>query len=238
MDQLRLLTFGGLGLLVGGVATTGSATRRRRLALLALLAVARDRGLSRDKVQAYLWPESDTERAQHGLNQLIYFQRHHLGGGDLILGRKTLRLNRAAITTDVWDFEDALNSGSHEVAVRLYTGPFLDGFFLRGAPGFDRWVEEQRSRLAAGCAQAVGMLAAAAAAQGDHHRALEWLRRAAELSPFDTDTALRLAEAWVAIGDRAAALQSAQRHEELLRTELGLGPDPRIAHMLEQLRGG
>ncbi len=72
MAQLRLLTFGGLNLLVGGHATTGSATRRRRLALLALLAVARDRGLNRDKVQAYLWPESDTERARHGLNQLVY----------------------------------------------------------------------------------------------------------------------------------------------------------------------
>jgi hypothetical protein len=53
-EQLRLLTFGGLNLLVGGYTTTGAATGRRRLALLALLAVARDRGLNRDKVQAYL----------------------------------------------------------------------------------------------------------------------------------------------------------------------------------------
>jgi DNA-binding SARP family transcriptional activator len=48
MEQLRLLTFGGLNVLVAGHATTGSATQRRRLALLALLAVARDRGLNRD----------------------------------------------------------------------------------------------------------------------------------------------------------------------------------------------
>src|SRR5213083_1528015 len=148
MEPLRLLTFGGLNLLVGGYATTGSATRRRRLALLALLAVPRDRGLNRDKVQAYLWPESDTERARHGLNQLVYFQRRHLGSGDLFLGKKTLRLNRAMITTDVWDFEDALDAGAHEVAVRLYAGPFLDGFFVREAPGFERGVDEQRRRLA------------------------------------------------------------------------------------------
>src|ERR1043166_1416139 len=77
MEQLRLLTFGGLNVLVGGHATTGSATQRRRLALLALLAVARDRGLNRDKVQAYLWPESDVERARHRLNPLVYFPRPH-----------------------------------------------------------------------------------------------------------------------------------------------------------------
>src|SRR5438477_12553057 len=135
MQQLRLLTLGGLNLLVGGHATTGSATRRRRLALLALLAVPRDRGLNRDKVQAFLWPESDTERARHGLNQLVYFQRRHLGSEDLFLGKKPLRLNRSLITTDVWDFEDALDAGTPDVAVRYYVGSFLDGLYMREEPG-------------------------------------------------------------------------------------------------------
>ena len=71
--QLRLLTFGGVNLRVGDSTMTGAATGRRRLALLVLLAVARDRGLNRDKVQAYLWPESDAEQARHGLNQMVYF---------------------------------------------------------------------------------------------------------------------------------------------------------------------
>jgi len=220
---------------VGGYTTTGAATGRRRLALLALLAVARDRGLNRDKVQAYLWPESDTERARHGLNQMVYFQRRHLDTGDVFLGKKTLRLNRAVITSDVWDFEDALDAGAHEAAVRLYAGSFLDGFFLREAPGFERWVDDQRRRLAERCAQAFGVLAAAAATQ---HQAVEWLRRAAELNPYHTDTVLRLANAWVAIGDRAAAIRCAQQHADLLRAELGLPPDASLVRMIEQLRAG
>src|SRR6266852_5757366 len=235
MDQLRLLTFGGLNLRVSGQAMTGAVSGRHRLALLALLAVARDRGLNRDKVQAYLWPESDAERARHGLNQLVYFQRRHLDSGELFLGKKTLRLNPAVITTDVWDFEDALDTGAHEVAVRLYAGSFLDGFFLREVPGFERWVDDQRRRFAERCAQAFGLLAAAAATQ---HQAVEWLRRAAELNPYHTDTVLRLANAWVAIGDRAAAIRCAQHHADLLRTELGLPPDASLVSMIEQLRGG
>jgi len=235
MDQLRLLTFGGLNLLVGGQATTGSATRRRRLALLALLALARDRGLNRDKVQAYFWPESDTKQARHGLNQLVYFQRRHLDSDDLFLGKKTLRLNQSLITTDVWDFEDALDAGIPDVAVQLYAGAFLDGFFLREAPGFERWADDQRRRLADRCALALSLLAAAAATK---HEAVEWWRRAAELNPYSTDTVLRLADAWVAIGDRAAAVRCAQQHADLLRTELGLPPDPKVVSMIEHLRGG
>src|SRR5689334_18970532 len=135
MEQLRLLTFGGLTLLVGGLATTGATTRRRRLALLALLALARDRGINRDKIHDYLWPESDVERARRGLNQLLYVQRHRVEDGDLFLGKKTPRLNPAVITCDVWEFEDALDAGALGAAVRLYTGPFLDGFFIKEAPG-------------------------------------------------------------------------------------------------------
>jgi len=235
MEQLRLLTFGGVSLRLGDSTLTGAATGRRRLALLVLLAVARDRGLNREKVQSYLWPESDTEQARHGLNQMVYFQRRHLDSEDLFLGKKTLRLNRALITADVWDFEDALDAGAHEVAVRLYAGSFLDGFFLREAPGLERWADDQRRRLAERCAQAFSVLAGAA---GTKHEAVEWWRRAAELNPYHTDTMVRLANAWVAIGDRAAAIRCAQQHADLLRAELGLPPDPKLVRMIEQLRDG
>jgi len=233
MEQLRLLTFGGVSLRLGDSTLTGAATGRRRLALLVLLAVARDRGLNREKVQSYLWPESDTEQARHGLNQMVYLQRRHVDSEDLFLGKKTLRLNRALITADVWDFEDALDAGTHEVAVRLYAGSFLDGFFLREAPGFERWADDERRRLAERCAQAFGLLAAAAATP---RQALEWWRRAADLNPYDTETVLHLAQASVAIGDRAAAVRCAEQHADLLRTELDLPPDPKVMRLIEQLR--
>src|SRR5205814_2687931 len=91
--MLRLRTFGGLSLSRGTENLTGAITQRRRLAILALLATARDAGLSRDKLQAYLWPESDAERARHVLNQLLYAQRRQVGHNTLFVGRKTLRLN-------------------------------------------------------------------------------------------------------------------------------------------------
>jgi DNA-binding SARP family transcriptional activator len=237
MERLRLLMFGGLTLRTGSEATTGASTRRHRLALLALLAIVRDRGLDRDKILAYFWPESDTEHARHGLNQLLYFQRHHLDDGGLFFGRKTLRLNPAVITTEVWEFEDALAAGDNEAAVQLYAGPFLDGFFLRGAPQFERWADDQRRRLEKRCAQAIMALARAAAVRGDQHQALAWWRRAAEVNPFDSETARHLIESALAVGDRSAAVRHAHDHADLLRTELSLDPDPAVMQMIDQLRG-
>jgi DNA-binding SARP family transcriptional activator len=235
-EQLRLEMMGGITLFVGGEATTGAATRRRRLALLALLAVARDRGMNRDKIQAYLWPESDSERARHGLNQLLYFQRHHLEDDGLILGQKTLRLNPALITCDMWDVEDALAEADHEAVATLYRGSFLDGFHMRGSPTFEKWVDQQRSRLEQRCLEAIRALACAAAAHGDARAAASWWRRALEIDPFDSEMVLRLVEASIASGDRAGALQHAQRHVDLLRSELGLAPDPGVLAAIQRLR--
>jgi DNA-binding SARP family transcriptional activator len=131
--MLRLQTFGGLTLFRDTENLTGAATQRRRLAILVLLAVAGDTGMGRDKLLAYLWPESDAERARHVLNQLLYAQRRQVGDDALFLGRKTLRLNPAVISSDVSACDQALAAGDLEAAVALYGGPFLDGFFLKDA---------------------------------------------------------------------------------------------------------
>jgi hypothetical protein len=62
--MLRSRLFGGLTLARGEENLTGAVSQRRRLALLALLAVAQDTGMSRDKLLGWLWPESEAERAR------------------------------------------------------------------------------------------------------------------------------------------------------------------------------
>jgi DNA-binding SARP family transcriptional activator len=234
--MLRLRTFGGLSLARGEEDLTGAITQRRRLAILAILAVAGRHGLSREKLQAYLWPESDAGAARHVLNQLIYAQRRQVGDEALFLGRKTLRLNPAVMWADVTAFEAALADRDLEAAAELYRGPFLDGFFVKEAPGFERWVEDQRAGLARRAMAALTSLAERDALVGDHRAAVERLLRAAAIDPYDTGAALALVQSLAAAGDRAGALVAARRHEELLRQELGVAPDPRFQTAVAGLR--
>ena len=233
--MLRLTTFGGLTLARGAEDLTGAATQRRRLALLVLLAVAGSVGMSRDKLLAYLWPESDLERARHVLNQLLYAQRQQVGD-DLFLGRKTLRLNPALITSDVGGFEQGLAGGDLATAAGLYAGPFLDGFFVKDAPEFERWVEEQRARLAQLALEAMRALAESSESTGDGGAAVRWWRRAATIDPFDARVALRLVTALGAVGDRPGALREASRYEARLGRELGVMPDAAFADAVARLR--
>jgi DNA-binding SARP family transcriptional activator len=233
---LRLLTFGGLGLLRDGVPIRGPAAQRRRLTLLAVLAAAgRGAGVSRDKLLGYFWPEQDEESARRALNQGIYMLRRELGGR-LVAGTSELALDAAVIGSDLQDFEEALNIGDVETAVELYRGPFLDGVHVDDAPDLERWVETQRSRLRLRLLRAIEESAAKAASAGNATQAARHWMRAAELEPLDGRIAVALATAMAAAGDSAGALRHADEYESRLRAELGLSPTPETASALSAFR--
>lgn len=71
--KYRLRAFGGLSIDIYDHSTKAPATQRKALALLALLASAGERGISRDKITAFLWPESDKEQARNALSRSSCF---------------------------------------------------------------------------------------------------------------------------------------------------------------------
>jgi serine/threonine-protein kinase len=234
--MLQLRTLGGLWIEGESGPLTGAAAQRRRLALLALLACVGERGVSRDKVLAFLWPESDAERGRHLLSQSVYVLRRDLGDDAILTSGDDLRLNGAVVTSDCCEFLRAAAADELEAAAGLYAGPFLDGFFLSDAPEFERWVDAERSRLAAKAVRVLESLAERAARAGDHARSADWWRRLAVLEPLSARAAVGLMTALAAAGDRGGALQHARIHEALLRSELDAAPDPEVAALAERLR--
>jgi len=234
--MLRLRTFGGLSLDENGRAYPRAQIQRRRLALLALLAGAGERGLSRDKIYLYLWPESDPERARNALNQSVFAVRRDLGADVLTTAGGELRLNPDVITSDVAEFRASAEKALIERAVTLYGGPFLDGFHLADVPEFERWVTAEREQLARLAVRSLKTLGTEASNRGDHEVAAGWWRRLAAIDPLDTTATLGLMNALVAAGDRAAALRHVRVYETLLHEELGAAPDPAVVALAERLR--
>lgn len=236
--MLQLRTFGGLTLRQDGENITGVATQRRQLALLALLAVAGDEGISREKLLAYLWPEKDTERARHTLNQLLYMQRRLTEDPEVFQGRKTLRVYPELIETDVRGFREALDRNDGEAAVAIYRGPFLDGFFLDKAPAFEEWAAEWRQRFARRYLDILADLAVRSESKGELDVALEWRRRAAAVDPLDPGLVRAHAEAFLQCGNRAGALRVLAAHRERLHDELGIEPELELRQMEDRIRNG
>jgi TolB-like protein/DNA-binding SARP family transcriptional activator/Flp pilus assembly protein TadD len=192
--------------------------------------------MSRDKLIAYLWPEVDAERARHLLSNSLYVIRQALGEDVLVGSADAIRLNFDRMCCDVRQFEDALWRGELELAVGLYAGPFLDGFFLSDMVEFEQWVERERGRLAAAYTRAVEALAEAAEGNRDFCKAADWWKVKAAEDPYDSRVALRLMEALESGGNRGGALQHLALHQRLLQEELGMAPAPEVVALAERLR--
>ena len=134
-------------------------------------------------------------------------------------------MNTEVLACDVIEFERCIAADDLESATRLYTGPFLDGVFLKNAPEFERWVDQERSRLEHVQCDALERLATRATAARDHVSAARFWRQRASLTPSDSRGARELMAALVASGDPAGALAHYRAHHALLRDDLGLEPD-------------
>lgn len=210
----------------GGLAEVLS--RRKLVALLAHLALARPRGFRpRDALVAFFWPESGQTRARRALNQALYELRRALGD-DVIVSRgvEEVGLDRGRIRCDAEAFEEALDRADRAAALDLYAGDLLAAFSLPGCPEFEAWLDERREDLRQRALQAATERAGELTAAGNRVEAVYWLRRALRWEPYDEELLGGLLEHLLALGDRTGALREYGAFTDRLREDLGVDPDP------------
>lgn len=210
----------------------------KRTALLAYLAAALPRGPHRrDTLLALFWPESDAAHARAALNQALYVLRTTLGEQAIVShGAEEVGLNGDVVWCDAAAFEAALEAGLPADALALYRGDLLDGFFVRGAPDFEHWLDRGRARLRERASQGAWALAEASAVAGDVMEGARWARCAAELMPADEAVARRLMRFLSRLGDRAAAIRAYEAFVSRLAREYELDPSGQTRALAEAIR--
>jgi len=201
-------------------------TRPRRLALLAYLAAATPRRLHRrDSLLPLFWPELDQEHARAALRQALHVVRDALGT-DVIVSRgdEEVGLDLQLVSCDVVAFDRAVAAGQSREALEHYRGNLLEGFFIPEAGDFERWLEAERARLIQAAARCARELLEQSKAEGDVTAAVDWARRAAQLSPHDEELQRRLITLLDHLGDRAGAVASYEAFARRLAADLETEP--------------
>ncbi|HEY0022857.1 MAG TPA: BTAD domain-containing putative transcriptional regulator [Longimicrobium sp.] len=214
----------------------GKAAHKRRIALLAILAVARGRTVGRERIIGLLWADHRTSAARHLLSESLYVLRKELGADAFVSAGDEVGLNGAVVGSDVEEFEREAEQGGLERAAQIYRGPFMDGFFVSGAAEFEQWAEAERARLARVHSRVLECLADACESAGRHGEAAEWWRRLSVQDPSSTRVGMRLMTALEASGERAAALWFALSHVAYLQAELGVEPQDEFLDLVERLK--
>ena len=239
-NRFRLVTLGRLTLVgTGGEEDASLSKRRLKLAVLAVLALAR-RPVSRDTLLGLFWAEHDEARARHSLSNALSSLRGALGERSITTRDAEVALDpEAPLDVDCIEFIEALEGKDFARAVELYGGPFLEGFHVDESPAFEQWVSRERRRLESlftkACAEHCGALARSRRWTECEAVANQWL----ETEPLSADAAIYFLNAIKSPGTRAALAKALEEFEALrtrLTHEYDLAPHPSVMELSTRIR--
>lgn len=217
----------------------GLLTQSKRLALLAFLAAARPRGMHRrDRLVAMFWPEHGQDHARAALRKAVWAIRQALGDDAIrARGDEEVGCDPAVVRVDAAEFDAAIADDRLALALELYRGDLLDGFHA-DAPGFERWLEDERRRYREAAAQAAWTLAERYERGDNLTMAARWARRVPMLAPADERALRRAMLLLERAGDRAGAVQLYDDFARRLRADFDLEPSGETRALLERMRRG
>lgn len=234
-DGLRCYLLGPASLTDASGETVDSVlSSPKRLALLTYLCAASG-FVGRDSLLGLLWPDEDQEHARNSLNQLLHRLRRDVGRDVLrSRGSELVGVDPERVWCDLGAFETAIEEDRLADAVGMYRGELLQGFYLSGAPGFERWLENRREATRRTAVTACRELASTAADESPA-KAAHWLRRALAIAP---NRELLLRELLIQLdvsGDRAGAVEAYANFSDRLERELDTRPSPETAALLAEI---
>jgi DNA-binding SARP family transcriptional activator len=225
---------------------TGGKTQ----ALLAQLGLAGLRGMSRDRLIAAVWPNSEPILAAQALNSVLRGLRtllyDALGGAEPVVPcAGQYRLNEeAGLAVDVERFRELVAEGerlhrnsqvgaaaaAYDLALTMYRGD------LTPVAGRTSHVALERERLRASYLRVLLRLADDAFGAGGFDECLQHALTLLAHDPCREDAHRLVMRCHMRLGERSQAMHHYQTVREILRVELDAEPEPATTALFEQIR--
>ena len=249
-QKLQIKLLGEVSLQKNGKPVTGLPSRAAE-ALFIYLA-CNPKPIAREKLAELLWADRTSAQALTNLRTILASLRRELGDF-LLIERDTLAFNaQSGFSLDALDFERQLKElglperrdipsdlGRIEklrIALDLYRGDFLEGFFLRDGLGFEEWSILQREHIKRLAQDGFRLLTLACLESGLYAEGLASASRWTRLDPYDEEACR--AQMWLFLrsGQRAAALQCYQTLKQKLAQDLDVSPVAATTELYKRFR--
>jgi DNA-binding SARP family transcriptional activator/Tfp pilus assembly protein PilF len=219
----------------------GQTLPEKAYVLIAILAAVDGRRATRSHVRTILWADSDRDKANASLRQLI--ARIHRAEQASGVGLLAMEGEALALTpncrVDYADFLAAL-AGDAEVAQRcaalmnLWRGALLEGMAF-GEAAIDEWLEARREQM-----RQRFMDAGRRVLEADlpmQHADAQWqlAEKIAAIDPTEEEAYRSMMRLCIARGDRALGLRIFKRCQRILEEELEVAPDPKTLALAAKL---
>jgi DNA-binding SARP family transcriptional activator/predicted ATPase len=255
--HLKLQFLGSFKAQLNGQTVIESRAKRIE-ALLAFLAIESDQAHRRERLVGLLFPEIPDEQARTNLRQTLTRLRRAIDDQKaeppfLLITRESTQFNRESdYFLDVENFTDSLYGcpkhrperdrdcqdcieGLHN-AVKLYRGPFLEGFSLDDSTAFEDWVVIKREQYQEEALAALQDLADYHERRGSYAISTEYVRHQLRLEPWKEEAHRQLMRLLAYQGQRSAALLQYKTLKSILEDELGVEPLSETQSLFDSIR--
>jgi len=223
---------------INGEEYTPTSTKAR--CILAMLALAKDGTVARNKITRLLWSRHAEEQARTSLRQCLSQLRQNISPIDadlLSADRKNLYLNKKKVWTDCQEILVGYSTGRLAVGqlAKICRGTLLED--LSGVDiEFDAWLQLERALLSEELTQVLEKSLSQSLAR-DNQDSLVIANNILKIDPCNEFSVRVLMHRFAAAGDDAAALRSFQALEHKLQRQLNSKPTEQTTILLEQIRG-
>ena len=229
MAGLVLTLFGPPHVSVEG--SPGQRLSSKALGLLAYLALESGPH-SRESLAALFWGESDDESARASLRQALMHLRE-VAGEVIHADRSSVSL-AGPIQCDAADFLLAARAEPRR-AISFDVPRFFAGVSVRGAPGFEEWLDRTRARLSRRYQEVVRIAAREAVARSRWREAMDLAERWLAVDPLAEEAMGVLMESMYCQGSRASAQARYRDYRDTLKREIGSAPGEALIELARQL---
>jgi DNA-binding SARP family transcriptional activator len=219
----------------GGVAPA-ELLWRKHLALLVYLARSPRRARTREHLIGLLWSDREEKAARHSLSEALRVIRRVLGEARIRADVDQVSLDPTAFTLDCDEFAARSAAEDWAGAAALVQGDFLEGLAVPDANEFENWLAAERLAWRTRGVETLTRLAESLFDVGDPGGAQAAALRALAIEPAAEPAARAAMRALALAGDRAAALDVADRIVAGLRERLGTEPAPETRRLVERVK--
>lgn len=221
MPLLELQLLGDISLKArDGETPPAELLQPRKLALLSYLAVEA-RVVSRTEMAGVLWGDVPEVRARASLSQLIHTIRRACPVDPFSAEGQGLRLRTDVVACDVAILYERTTEEHTAELLKAIPTSFMPGFVLAGETAFEEWSVKQRLRFELHVADLAWR---GAQESGRSWTAVDYLRIASELRPFDEAILRERMRILAELGDRGAAISLYENFRCRLKQEFDTSP--------------
>ena len=209
---------------------------KKNRVMLAKLASAPGRSMSRDALADSLWAEHSAEQARNSLRQALAVLRKELNGHEAgffaeLSSSVALRSGQVSLDTDTFLNDIRLGTtGSLKRAISLWRGSFLADVTVSDTE-LEHWLTEQREHYNNLYISAMDRLVPLL----DGPARIDMARRLVQADNLRETSHRHLMEAYYAAGERSQAMRHYDKVRKLLHEELGIEPSSEIEDLRKEI---